>query len=115
MIPLQMELGGKDVCIVCADADLDLAGKSIVKGAFSYSGQRCTAVKLVMVLDTVCPLKALQCCSPVDVMVLATVCSLKALRCCLPVDCQRPLNNTGRKAYMHQQNHQSTPCQHRGH
>lgn len=53
MIPLQMELGGKDVCIVCADADLDLAGKSIVKGAFSYSGQRCTAVKLVMVLDTV--------------------------------------------------------------
>jgi hypothetical protein len=23
----QMELGGKDVCIVCADADLDLAAK----------------------------------------------------------------------------------------
>jgi acyl-CoA reductase-like NAD-dependent aldehyde dehydrogenase len=33
MVPLQMELGGKDVCIVCADADLDLAAKSIVKGA----------------------------------------------------------------------------------
>lgn len=43
----QMELGGKDVCIVCSDADLDLAAKNIVKGGFSYSGQRCTAVKVV--------------------------------------------------------------------
>lgn len=42
-----MELGGKDVCIVCADADLDLAAKNIVKGGFSYSGQRCTAVKVI--------------------------------------------------------------------
>lgn len=50
MVPLQMELGGKDVCIVCEDADLDLAAKHIVKGGFSYSGQRCTAVKLVMVM-----------------------------------------------------------------
>jgi len=48
MVPLQMELGGKDVCIVCADADLNLAAKHIVKGGFSYSGQRCTAVKLVL-------------------------------------------------------------------
>jgi glyceraldehyde-3-phosphate dehydrogenase (NADP+) len=53
MIPLQMELGGKDCAIVCEDADLDLAAAAIVKGAFSYSGQRCTAVKLVLVLDTV--------------------------------------------------------------
>lgn len=53
MVPIQMELGGKDVCIVCSDADLDLAAKHIVKGGFSYSGQRCTAVKLVMVMDQV--------------------------------------------------------------
>ena len=53
MVPLQMELGGKDVCIVCEDADLDLAAKNIVKGGFSYSGQRCTAVKCVLVVDTV--------------------------------------------------------------
>ena len=33
MVPLQMELGGKDVCVVCGDADLELAAKSIVKGA----------------------------------------------------------------------------------
>mmetsp|Transcript_21772 Transcript_21772/g.37132 ORF Transcript_21772/g.37132 Transcript_21772/m.37132 type:complete len:497 (-) Transcript_21772:241-1731(-) len=49
MIPLQMELGGKDACIVCADADITLAAKHISKGGFSYSGQRCTAVKLVLV------------------------------------------------------------------
>lgn len=48
-----MELGGKDAAIICADADLDLAAKHIVKGAFSYSGQRCTAVKLVLALDCV--------------------------------------------------------------
>jgi len=53
MIPLQMELGGKDACVVCTDADLDLAAKHIVKGAFSYSGQRCTAVKVVMVEESV--------------------------------------------------------------
>ncbi len=53
MVPLQMELGGKDVCIVCADADLDLAARSIVKGGFSYSGQRCTAVKIVLVDEKV--------------------------------------------------------------
>lgn len=53
MVPLQMELGGKDVAIVCADADLDLAAKAIVKGAFSYSGQRCTAVKIVCVVKEV--------------------------------------------------------------
>ena len=48
-----MELGGKDVCIICEDANLDLAAKHIVKGGFSYSGQRCTAVKLVLVMKSV--------------------------------------------------------------
>lgn len=36
MIPLQMELGGKDACIILEDADLDLAAANIVKGGFSY-------------------------------------------------------------------------------
>lgn len=31
MIPIQMELGGKDACIVCEDADIELAAKNIVK------------------------------------------------------------------------------------
>lgn len=36
MVPLQMELGGKDACIVLEDADLDLVAVNIIKGGFSY-------------------------------------------------------------------------------
>ena len=53
MVPLMMELGGKDAAIVLEDADLDLAAKNIVAGAYSYSGQRCTAVKRILVVDSV--------------------------------------------------------------
>ena len=44
-----LELGGKDVSIIRKDADLELAAKQIVKGALSFSGQRCTAIKRVFV------------------------------------------------------------------
>ncbi|MGE9833824.1 NADP-dependent glyceraldehyde-3-phosphate dehydrogenase [Streptococcus orisratti] len=53
MRPIMLELGGKDSAIVLEDADLDLAAKNIVAGAFGYSGQRCTAVKRVLVMNTV--------------------------------------------------------------
>lgn len=53
MVPLLMELGGKDAAIVLEDADLELAAKQIIAGAFSYSGQRCTAIKRVLVLEEV--------------------------------------------------------------
>ncbi len=53
MVPLLMELGGKDAAIVLKDADLAFAAKNIVAGAFSYSGQRCTAVKRILVLEDV--------------------------------------------------------------
>lgn len=53
MVPLLMELGGKDAAIVLEDADLDLAATNIVAGAYSYSGQRCTAVKRILVVDDV--------------------------------------------------------------
>ncbi len=50
---LLMELGGKDAAIVLNDADLDKAAKAIVKGAYSYFGERCTAVKRVIVVNSV--------------------------------------------------------------
>lgn len=53
MIPLVMELGGKDPAIVCEDANLQLASKQIASGAYSYSGQRCTAIKRVLVHHSV--------------------------------------------------------------
>jgi glyceraldehyde-3-phosphate dehydrogenase (NADP+) len=46
-----MELGGKDAAIVLDDADMPLAAKEIVSGAFSYSGQRCTAMKRVIATE----------------------------------------------------------------
>ena len=48
MKPLLLELGGKDAAIVLDDADLEITVKAIVSGAFSFSGQRCTAVKRVL-------------------------------------------------------------------
>lgn len=53
MVPLLMELGGKDAAIVLKDANVSFAAKNIVSGAFSYSGQRCTAVKRILVLNEV--------------------------------------------------------------
>ncbi|HIU31474.1 MAG TPA: NADP-dependent glyceraldehyde-3-phosphate dehydrogenase [Candidatus Caccousia avistercoris] len=53
MTPVIMELGGKDAAIVLEDADLDFAADNIVDGAYSYSGQRCTAVKRILVLEQV--------------------------------------------------------------
>lgn len=48
-----LELGGKDAGIVLEDADLELASSQIISGAFSYSGQRCTAIKRVLVQENV--------------------------------------------------------------
>jgi len=53
MRPIMLELGGKDVALVLEDADLEHAANQIVAGAFSYSGQRCTAIKRVIVLESV--------------------------------------------------------------
>jgi glyceraldehyde-3-phosphate dehydrogenase [NAD(P)+] len=44
-----MELGGGDPAIVLADADLDFAADRVAAGIYSYAGQRCDAIKLVLV------------------------------------------------------------------
>ncbi|MGT2887080.1 NADP-dependent glyceraldehyde-3-phosphate dehydrogenase [Streptococcus didelphis] len=51
--PILLELGGKDSAIVLEDADIENAAKNIIAGAFGYSGQRCTAVKRVLVMESV--------------------------------------------------------------
>jgi glyceraldehyde-3-phosphate dehydrogenase (NADP+) len=53
MKPLLLELGGKDAAIVLDDADLEITINSIVSGAFSFSGQRCTAVKRVLPMPSI--------------------------------------------------------------
>lgn len=53
LTPTLMELGGKDAALVLADAQLEECADEIIKGAFSYSGQRCTAIKRVIVVEEV--------------------------------------------------------------
>jgi putative phosphonoacetaldehyde dehydrogenase len=48
---LVLELGGNDPLIVLNDADLDLAVTLAAEGSFRNSGQRCTAVKRILVED----------------------------------------------------------------
>ncbi|MEM2805135.1 MAG: aldehyde dehydrogenase family protein, partial [Zestosphaera sp.] len=48
-----MELGGGDPAIVLEDADIDLAAERIALGIYSYAGQRCDAVKLILAEESV--------------------------------------------------------------
>ncbi|TRY84278.1 hypothetical protein DNTS_013411, partial [Danionella cerebrum] len=48
-----LELGGKNPCIVFADADLQLAVEETQKGAFFNQGQACTAASRVFVEESI--------------------------------------------------------------
>ncbi len=48
-----LELGGNDPLIVMEDADLELAVFLAAEGSFRNSGQRCTAVKRILVHSTI--------------------------------------------------------------
>jgi aldehyde dehydrogenase (NAD+) len=50
---LVLELGGNDPLVVLDDADLDLAVTLAAEGSYRNSGQRCTAVKRILVHDAV--------------------------------------------------------------
>ncbi|ATQ35416.1 glyceraldehyde-3-phosphate dehydrogenase [Mesoplasma entomophilum] len=50
---LVLELGGKDAAILLDDHNLENIAKDIVAGAFSYSGQRCTAIKRVITTNDI--------------------------------------------------------------
>jgi acyl-CoA reductase-like NAD-dependent aldehyde dehydrogenase len=50
LIPLIMELGGKDAMIVLEDAPFDRAVRAAVYGAFTHSGQVCIAVERALVV-----------------------------------------------------------------
>jgi aldehyde dehydrogenase (NAD+) len=52
-IRYQTEMGGKNVAIVLADADLDLAAALTASGAMRFAGQKCTATSRVVVAKRV--------------------------------------------------------------
>jgi len=49
LIPLSLELGGKNPCVVAADAKLDFAAKRIAWGKFMNAGQTCICTDYVLV------------------------------------------------------------------
>src|SRR5881275_2679919 len=53
LIPVVLELGGKDPLIVFEDADLDAASSAAVWGAFANSGQACASVERCYVHESV--------------------------------------------------------------
>lgn len=55
LIPVVLELGGKDPMIVLEDADLGQAARAAVWGAFANSGQACASVERLYVEERVAP------------------------------------------------------------
>lgn len=49
LAPCELELGGSDAAIVCADADIATAAAGLVWGRFSNAGQTCVAPKRIFV------------------------------------------------------------------
>ena len=46
-------MGGKDTIVVDNEADLELAAQSIVKSAFGFSGQKCSACSRAVIHEDV--------------------------------------------------------------
>ena len=53
LIPVNLELGGKDAMIVLPDADLDYATSAALWGGFSNSGQVCASVERILVHERI--------------------------------------------------------------
>jgi succinate-semialdehyde dehydrogenase/glutarate-semialdehyde dehydrogenase len=53
LIPVTLELGGKDAMIVCADADLDRAAAGALIGSCMNTGQYCCGTERIYVVDSV--------------------------------------------------------------
>lgn len=53
LVPVSLELGGKDAAIVLEDADLERTARGIVWGAFNNAGQNCASVERVYAVEKI--------------------------------------------------------------
>jgi acyl-CoA reductase-like NAD-dependent aldehyde dehydrogenase len=51
---LQAELGGNNAAVVTAACDIETVARDVANAAFSFAGQRCTAVRRVIVDHAIC-------------------------------------------------------------
>lgn len=50
-LPVQTEMGGKNTAVVLDGADVDLAVRCVIDGAYTQAGQRCTATSRVLATE----------------------------------------------------------------
>ena len=55
LVPVSLELGGKDAALVLDDANVERAARGILWGAFANAGQNCAAVERVYATKKVAP------------------------------------------------------------
>ncbi len=53
LIPVELELGGKDAMIVCKDCDFERAVEAAVYGAFANTGQLCVSIERLYVQEEI--------------------------------------------------------------
>lgn len=53
LIPVQLELGGKDAVYVCDDVEIDAVAASVVEGVMYNAGQSCCAIERVYVHERI--------------------------------------------------------------
>lgn len=86
------QLAGKNIGIVLPDADLETAAEQCMLGSTAYNGQRCTAIKLMMVHESVA-----------DAFVEKYVAKVSALKAGLPWEDKvaiTPLPEPNKPAYL---------------
>ncbi len=55
LIPVSLELGGKDAMIILPDADLDYATSAALWGGFTNSGQACASTERLLIHESIAP------------------------------------------------------------
>ncbi|HEY6048668.1 MAG TPA: aldehyde dehydrogenase family protein, partial [Sphingomicrobium sp.] len=91
---IQAELGGSNAAIVDASCDPDSAATDLAAAMFSYAGQRCTAIRRIIVLDDIA-----------DAFVKRLVVATQALKIGMPDDPETdigPLINPAARALLMQ-------------
>ena len=90
-----LELGGSDPFIVLADADIEAAAKTAVRGRFQNSGQSCIAAKRFIVVDSVA--------EAFTDAVLAAASALKVGDPCDPTTDMGPMASVALRDELHEQ------------
>ncbi|MCS6799880.1 MAG: aldehyde dehydrogenase family protein [Myxococcota bacterium] len=55
LVPVSLELGGKDAAVVLEDADVERTARGLLWGALANSGQNCAAIERVVVVESIAP------------------------------------------------------------